>query len=169
MPILFINVILCILFILPGVWGCNWPFSNPDLQGGLPVPSCLRPDNGNVSFVTDYTTGLELARQWEKPVLLLFTASWCPFSQQMLRETFRDPQVARLSKQFICIQVDVEQNPTLASRHQVRAVPAMAILSCRGVPLALLNGPLSAKEMVDQMHQSIQLVATGQQPKTTRQ
>jgi len=167
MLIFFIRLILSILLILPGVSGCNWPARTPDLQVEQPAPSHLPPDKPSVSFVTEYAEALELARQWEKPILLVFTASWCPFSRQMLQETFRDPQVARLSKQFICIQVDVEQNPTLARTHQVRAVPAVAILSCRGVPLARLNTPLSAKELAQQMQQSIQLVAAGPQPKTT--
>lgn len=147
--------LLCILLGLTIVSGCKWPASDPTSAEGESPRLRLPEARGTVSFVTDYAEGLELAQQWEKPVLLFFTASWCPFSQQMLQQTFRDPQVARLSKQFICIHVDVEQNPIIARNHQVRAVPTVQILSPRRVLICRLNGYLSAQEAVHHLQQSV--------------
>ncbi|MCS7304978.1 MAG: thioredoxin family protein [Thermoguttaceae bacterium] len=157
----FISLPLTILL------GCNWPGIEPASQGEQPSSLSLPTEKAHVSFLTDYAEAVELARQWEKPLLVLFTASWCPFSRQMLQESFRDPQITRLSKQFICIQVDIEQNPSLAQKHQVRVLPAVQILSSRGVIVCRLNGYLSAKQLTDSLQQSIQLLASRPQTEAT--
>ncbi len=101
-----------------------------------------------------------MARQWDKPMLVFFFAPWCPFSRQMLSETFHDPQVVRMAKQFICIQVDVEQNPELCQTFQVRSLPTVQLLSSRAIPLTRLIGHVPAKDLVGQMQGALQSVAS---------
>jgi len=86
---------------------------------------------------------LSLARQSDKPVLLSIGYSACHWCHVMERESFEDPETARLmNKAFVNVKVDREERPDVDSIY-MRAVQSMtghggwpltAFLSPEGVP-----------------------------------
>jgi len=60
----------------------------------------------------DYETGLELAKQKNKPVLLLFYADWCP-TCHAYQTIFEDQRLVELSKQFIMVRVNTDNEPQI--------------------------------------------------------
>ena len=157
----FKSFILFIFLILPVLAGCKPEKSDSGLSTGH-APVLALPSSAEIPFVDDYSEGLEMARQWDKPILVFFSTSWCPFSRQMLQETFKDPQIVRLAKQFICIQVDIEKNPAQAQTLQVHSVPTVHILSSRGVHLNHLRGQLSSQQLASQMQETLHALASRQ-------
>ncbi len=68
---------------------------------------------------------LERARRENKPILLSIGYSSCHWCHVMERESFEDPDIARLmNEDFVCIKVDREERPDLDSIYMT-AVQAM--------------------------------------------
>jgi uncharacterized protein len=83
------------------------------------------------------------ARRENKPMLLDIGAVWCHWCHVMDRESYDDPEVARIvNEQFVAVKVDRDERPDIDSRYQaaVSAVsgqggwPLTAFLTPDGVP-----------------------------------
>ncbi len=141
--------------------GCDnvTPSSRPtDRQEarGFPV---IRVSRGKLEFVQGYADGYRQARHDGRPMLVFFTASWCHFCHQMEAEAFNDSQVAALSRQFICILVDADQEPDVCQEFRIRGYPAIQFLTPHGVPLNRLVGKQSAAELMFQMQAALEATA----------
>ena len=93
-----------------------------------------------------FDTGMELAVNMGKPVVIDFYTSWCRWCKVMDRETFQDEKVASyLGKHFISIRLNAEQKNTkikyggrtytpasLARAFKVQAYPSVAYLDGKG-------------------------------------
>ncbi len=72
-----------------------------------------------------------------KPVMVLFTADWCPPCRQLKAETLPDPRVSRVLDDFVVLKADVTTGGSpevkkLARKWRVRGVPTMFFLDSRG-------------------------------------
>jgi len=66
------------------------------------------------------------AQRENKPILLDIGAVWCHWCHVMDRESYDDPEVARIvNERFIAIKVDRDERPDIDSRYQI-AVSALA-------------------------------------------
>lgn len=93
-----------------------------------------------------FDTGIELARDMGKPVVIDFYTSWCKWCKVMDKETFQEEEVsAYLSEHFISIKMNAEQKNTkiqyggrtytpasLARAFKVRGYPSVAYLDEKG-------------------------------------
>ena len=68
----------------------------------------------------------QLAKSENKPILLDIGAVWCHWCHVMDRESYDDPEIAKLvNERFVAIKVDRDERPDIDSRYQV-AVQAMS-------------------------------------------
>ena len=114
---------------------------------------------GGLQFVTGYHRGFELAREQRKPMLVFFTAEWCTYCHQMEADAFRQDPVVSLSKQFVCILVDADCEPSVCRDFRVKGYPTIQFLSPRGVPLNRVTGKQPGPQLVMQMQAALQAVA----------
>jgi uncharacterized protein YyaL (SSP411 family) len=71
----------------------------------------------------------ELAAQQDKPILLDIGAVWCHWCHVMDRESYENPQTARIiNENFIAIKVDRDERPDVDTRYQA----AVAAISGQG-------------------------------------
>jgi thiol:disulfide interchange protein len=143
------------------VLGCDEvtpPQQSPSGQQarGSPVAKVTR---GKLEFVEGYADGYQQARREGRPMLVFFTASWCHFCQQMEAEAFNDVQVAALSRQFTCILVDADREPSVCQEFRIRGYPAIQFLTPQGVPLNRLVGKQAAAELMLQMQAALEATA----------
>ena len=95
---------------------------------------------------SDYATGLVQARQAGKPVLATFVTSWCGYSQNEVRTTWKAPAVAARLADTIPVRIDVEdeaaQGPQLAERYGIRGYPVQLLLN---PPAGSWRGPIDTR------------------------
>ncbi|MDB6125959.1 MAG: thioredoxin [Pedosphaera sp.] len=94
---------------------------------------------------SDVTNVLKVAREKQRPVLLEFTAPWCPYCKMMESKTFKDKSVAESLEQFERASVNIDQNAELAAQHSVRGIPAFVILDPDGEEVVKTSGYMEAE------------------------
>jgi hypothetical protein len=85
------------------------------------------------------TEAFERARREEKPVFLSIGYATCHWCHVMERESFEDPEVARLMNElFVCVKVDREERPDLDA---VYMQVTQAMTGSGGWPMTVLLTP----------------------------
>lgn len=93
---------------------------------------------GEVNMLPASKAAIEQATQQGKPVMLVFSADWCPFCRQLERETLTDGEVARLAQQFVVFRVDMTssslppETTALAKKYGADGLPTVAFIDSRG-------------------------------------
>jgi len=77
------------------------------------------------------------AEEKGKPVILEFYAEWCAPCRIMERDVFTDPEVIKLSRDFVAVRVDLTNvkpfHDKLLRKHQIRGIPAAILINSDGV------------------------------------
>ena len=107
---------------------------------------------GKISFYTDYDQGLDQAFESGKPVMLVFSASWCGSCKQMIKNVFSHDDVAYASKQLVNIYVDVDKaNRQLINEYQVKYVPSVFFLDYSGETIIQVADRRSPDDFIENM------------------
>jgi thioredoxin-like negative regulator of GroEL len=96
-------------------------------------------------FQTNYDTALSLAQSSGKPLVLIFSASWCPPCQQMKKQVYPSQEVAPYKSQFVWAYLDVDQpsNKSIAQKFGVRGIPHIALVNTQGHEITAFSGGMA--------------------------
>lgn len=102
------------------------------------------------------------AQKDKKPVVLYFTADWCPPCKQLKANTFPDPTVQELFDNFVALKVDLTQSPTpseqrLMQINRVRGVPTLVVFDPQGseVRESRMVGFLPPSQMIPRLKMAL--------------
>jgi thioredoxin-related protein len=84
----------------------------------------MNQQSGTVNWIEDYETGIARAKELDKPLFLAFYKANTPFTIDMWRDTYRNPQVIDyLESNFIPVFIDVDKQPELAQKYGINYYP----------------------------------------------
>ena len=91
------------------------------------------PDN-SPAFKTDYPSALAAAKKSGKPLLVVFSASWCGPCQANKRDVYPSEQIQPFHDQFVWVYLDtdVKSNSAVAKSFGVSGIPHIQFVSAKG-------------------------------------
>ena len=128
-PVLLVLVVLAVMLALRGLRNARTP-------------------HDDLPWRKDLNTAKQEAAAARKPVLVYFTAEWCPPCQEMHRVTWPDPRVADALQAVVPVKIDVDQQADVAMAFNVESIPRMQLLNTDGTPGPTREGFTSVDELV---------------------
>jgi thioredoxin-related protein len=119
---------------------------------------------GKISFYTDYDKGLDAAFESGRPVMLVFSASWCGACRQMIKNVFSHDDVANSSTQLVNIYIDVDKaKRQLVNKYEVRYIPSVFFLNYSGETIIQVADRRSPDDFVENIDYMVQAHSYNQQ------
>jgi thiol:disulfide interchange protein len=144
----FLLLAASLLLLMAGPTGCDREprvHTSPMAAGASPKEAGARSD---MDWKTDFKGALAEASKLNKPVMVDFFATWCGPCKMLDRETYSNPKVIEAAQTWISVKIDVDKEPELASRYQVRSIPTIAFLRPDGSFISQHVGFADANEML---------------------
>ncbi len=132
----------------------NHPLAGKTLTFEVKVRDIIKAKHipgGEISW-TDYETGISIAKDEKKPVLIEFYQEGCSACEAMDAVTFTNPEVMELKDRFVWIKVDVDKNPTVSEDYRVTAYPSIVLLDENGLLTEAIAGyitPYDLRAVID--------------------
>ena len=103
---------------------------------------------GSPKFGTDYKAAMEQAKKENKPLVVVFSATWCGPCQSMKKSVYPSKEVTPLHDKFVWayLDVDVEANGAPAQKYKVEGIPHIQFLGADGKDLGNQVGGTSPDE-----------------------
>ncbi len=122
------------LLIVVGVLFATWRLANPSTAS---------------AWYDNVDQALEQAAQTQKPILVYFTADWCPPCQQFKKDVLSQGDVQRrLSSGFVLVKIDLSQqggeSGQIAQRLGVRSIPTFILYDANGNHIDTKAGGMDA-------------------------
>lgn len=120
--------VLWIAFIV-AIVGLRWPL----LKGYYYKMAHVEAPPSTIAWRTDLDSAMAEARRTGRPVLVDFSASWCPPCIAMKHEVWPDPAVERaVVSSYVPVAIDVDHDGGLSDRYGVQTIPTLVVLNARG-------------------------------------
>lgn len=115
--------------LVVGVVAFRWPI----LKGYYYRAAHVEAPASSIAWRSDFDAALAEARRTGRPVLVDFTASWCPPCIAMKHEVWPDPEVERaVADGYVPVAVDIDRNTAVADRFGVDAIPTVFVVDASG-------------------------------------
>jgi uncharacterized protein YyaL (SSP411 family) len=97
-------------------------------EAGPPPPSPS--GSAKVQWQKNLKTAQKLAIQQDKPMMIVFGASWCTYCHKLDRETFADKRIASfIEREFIPVHLDFDKESKIAKILEVERLPCTVFLT----------------------------------------
>jgi thioredoxin-related protein len=100
---------------------------------------------GSPSFFTTPESVRAAAKENGKPIIMVFSASWCGPCQAMKKDVYPSAAVKPFHDKFnwAYLDIDVEANDKLSNTYQVDAIPNIVFLNAAGTKIEQQEGGTS--------------------------
>lgn len=89
-----------------------------------------------------------LALQTNRPMLLSFEVSWCPWCKALRESVYACPEVVDSLMGFVCVMIDGESQDSLVAEYGVSIFPTIVITDCYGNELTRLIGLYPSQTLI---------------------
>lgn len=103
---------------------------------------------GELTFHKDFNSAKKAAAESGKPIVTVFSATWCPPCQQMKQSVYPSATVAPYHDKFVWAYLDADKksNRALMTKYGVEGIPHITFVSPKGKRLGNTVGAMSATE-----------------------
>jgi len=91
-------------------------------------------------FEGGFKKALAKAKKSGRPIIVDFYADWCGPCREMEETTFQDAGISKLSRNFIAVRVNVDDNAELADQYGVSSIPDVRLLDAGGNQITRMIG-----------------------------
>lgn len=110
-----------------------WATATGEPRPGLVAgPSGSAASAPTLEYVDGFTAGERRSAETGLPMLVVFGASWCRWSDDLAAALSRDPRLVPLARRTICVSVDADRDAAACERFSVRAFPTVVLLDASG-------------------------------------
>jgi thioredoxin-related protein len=114
--------------------------------------SFVLPQAHAISWQYDLASALKAAKSQGKPVMMDFYTEWCGWCKKLDSDTYSNANVSAAAKKFICVKIDAEKQPALASKYGVAGFPTIIFLSSNGGIISKVPGFLPPDQFLAMMN-----------------
>lgn len=108
-----------------------------------------RPAPGSLDgWGSDLHAAADQSRASGKPVLVYFTADWCPPCKQMKSGTWTDARVREAMQAYVPVMIDVDSQPDIARHYRIQSIPQVMVLDMDQRIVSQQAGLIPAPTMV---------------------
>ena len=97
-------------------------------------------DGGDIAWAEGMSAGTAQAQQSQKPTMLSFHTPGCGFCHKLDAETFSDPKVIELARNFVCVRLDSEMDGAEMRQYNVHDFPTTIFIDPQGRETARFSG-----------------------------
>jgi YHS domain-containing protein/thiol-disulfide isomerase/thioredoxin len=103
---------------------------------------------------TDFQQAARESQATGKPLLIVFTASWCHWCHKMADQTFGNPQIMqRVDEEYIPVLVDVDARRDLYDRAGANGLPTILVASAELKPYRKITGFQTPAQLTAELNQ----------------
>ena len=123
-------------------------------EGEEPVSSSgvSAENTAGIEWVHSISEGIFLAEEHNKPVMIDFYADWCTWCRRMNSETYSNPEVIELTRNFINVKVDVGRERDKAGSYNVQGLPTVVFLNSEGKVIERVVGYKDSSAFLEILH-----------------
>jgi len=100
-------------------------------------------------WTTDYESAVNNSKRSQRPMLLDFGATWCGPCKKLEATTLKDKEVAyTIQNGFIAVKIDVDRQPQLADKWNVKGYPTLIMVAPNGTEIARRSGFVEAPALL---------------------
>lgn len=122
------------------------------------------PENKSITWQPNLKQAHKVAREQNKPMLLVFGAEWCGYCKKLEKTTLENPQLAKyINTTFVSVHIDVDDEEKVAQILEVKSLPCTIILSPGADLLGRFEGYMQPAPMYQKLASANKLHLDAQQ------
>lgn len=113
----------------------------------------MGPRIANAAWINEFDRGLDISKKTGKPLVVLFTADWCPACQELKNDALARGDVAdALKADFTPVKVDLtdqhSENGRIAQTFGVSGIPTIIMFDTKGQQVDRVSGAVPGTNLL---------------------
>lgn len=121
----------------------NHPLAGKPLTFDVSVRSLIKAStlrSRTIDWIEDFDFGQTLAKDSDKPMVLVLYASWCTWSHKFLDEVMTDSRIKVIEDRFVWVRVDSDKETMLKEMFDQESFPTIVVIGSGGEIIKKLKG-----------------------------
>ncbi|MEO0414965.1 MAG: thioredoxin family protein [Verrucomicrobiota bacterium] len=115
-------------------------------------------EKAELTFHDDFAKASQDAEATSRPIILIFSASWCPPCQTMKKEVYPSEEVSPFWDKFVWAYIDADdpKQRDLMTEHGVQGIPHISYLDAKSNIIGKTVGALSKTDFAEALETLIE-------------